>query len=225
MAVARATASGPGVMTKKNDPEGREQMTVSAQQVNELRKKTDAGVMECKKALEEAKGDITKAEDILRIRGQKKAESKVGRETKEGTILSYIHAGGKVGVLVELACETDFVAKNAQFQDLAKDVAMQIAAMKPKYVSREAIPADLLDKEKALFKEEAAKTGKPANVLDRIVDGKLEKWYEENCLIDQVFIKDDKVKIKDLIKAVVAKVGENITVRRFARFQVGEALQ
>ena len=197
-------------------------MSVNASLVNELRQKTNAGVMECKKALEEAKGDLAKAEDILRVRGQEKAAKKGDRVTKEGQIVSYIHSGGKIGVMLELNCETDFVARNAQFQELGRDIAMQIAAMAPKYLNRESVPADVLAKEQALQKEEAAKSGKPANVLDKIVQGKLEKWYEANCLIEMPYIKDDKLKIKDLITNTVAKVGENIGVRRFTRFAIGE---
>jgi elongation factor Ts len=199
-------------------------MAVSAQLVNELRQKTNAGVMECKKALEEAKGDLAKAEDLLRVRGQEKAAKKADRETKEGTIISYVHAGGKVGVLLELSCETDFVAKNQMFQDLARDIAMQVAAMKPKWAHREEVPADVVAKEHALFQEESAKTGKPAAVLEKIVTGRLDKWYSEHCLNEQVYIKDDKFKIKDLIQNTVAKLGENISIRRFARFQIGEAI-
>lgn len=200
-------------------------MAVNASLVNELRQKTNAGVMECKKALEEANGDLKKAEDILRVRGQEKAAKKGDRVTKEGQIVSYIHAGGKIGVMLELNCETDFVARNQQFQELGRDIAMQIAAMNPKFLTRESVPADVLAREQALQKEEAAKTGKPANVLDRIVQGKLEKWYEANCLIEMAYIKDDKLKIKDLITSTVAKVGENIGVRRFARFAIGETLE
>ena len=198
-------------------------MAVNATLVNELRQKTNAGVMECKKALEEAKGDLAKAEDLLRIRGQEKAAKKGDRETKEGQIFSYIH-GGKIGVLLELNCETDFVARNQAFQDLAKDIAMQIAAMNPKFLNREQVPAEVLEKEQALQKEEAAKSGKPANVLDKIVAGKLEKWYEGACLLDMLYIKDDKLKIKDLITKTIATCGENIGLRRFVRFQVGEQL-
>lgn len=196
-------------------------MSVNASLVNELRQKTNAGVMECKKALEEAKGDLTKAQEILARAGAAKAAKKADRETKEGQIFSYIH-GAKIGVLLELNCETDFVARNTAFQELAKDIAMQIAAMNPKYLNREQVPAEVLAKETAAQKEEAEKSGKPANVLEKIIAGKLEKWYESVCLLDQVFIKDDKVKIKDLITKTIATCGENIGLRRFTRFQVGE---
>lgn len=199
-------------------------MSVNASLVNELRQKTNAGVMECKKALEEAKGDLLKAEDILRIRGQEKAAKKGDRETKEGAIYSYIHQGGKIGVMLELNCETDFVARNPTFQDLAKDIAMQIAAMAPKYLNREQVHPDTLAKEQALQKEEAEKSGKPANVLEKIVAGKLEKWYESVCLLDMPYIKDDKFKIKDLITKTIATCGENVGLRRFVRFQIGEQL-
>ncbi|MBI4864760.1 MAG: translation elongation factor Ts [Candidatus Riflebacteria bacterium] len=197
-------------------------MAVSAQLVNELRKKTDAGVMECKKALEEANGDLAKAEDILRLRGQKKAEAKSEREIKEGTICSYVHAGAKIGVLLELGCETDFVARNQTFQDLARDIAMQIAAMKPRWATKEQVPQDVLDKELALFKEDAAKSGKPDALIEKIVQGRLEKWYAEFCLVEQPYIKEDKLKIRELIQNTVAKLGENISIRRFMRFQIGE---
>lgn len=200
-------------------------MSVNASLVNELRQKTNAGVMECKKALEEAKGDLGKAEEILRIRGQEKAGKKADRETKEGQIISYIHSGGKIGVLLELTCETDFVARNQAFQDVAKDIAMQIAAMNPRYLNRDAVPAAVLEKEQALQKEEAAKSGKPANVIEKIVTGKLEKYYEGVCLLDMPYIKDDKLKIKDLITATIAKVGENVGLRRFVRYQIGETLE
>jgi len=199
-------------------------MAVSAQIVNELRKKTDAGVMECKKALEETKGDLAKAEDILRLRGQKKAETKSDRVTKDGAICSYIHAGGKIGVLLELSCETDFVAKNQAFQELAREVAMQVAAMKPKWRTREDVPEELLAKETALFREDAGRSGKPDNVIEKIVQGRLEKFFSETCLVEQLFIKDDSKKVKELIQASIAKLGENITVRRFARFEIGEAI-
>lgn len=198
-------------------------MSVNASLVNELRQKTNAGVMECKKALEEAKGDLNKAQEILARQGAAKAAKKADRETKEGQIFSYIH-GSKIGVLLELNCETDFVARNAAFQELAKDIAMQVAAMNPKFLNREQVPADVLAKETAAQKEEAEKSGKPANVLEKIISGKLEKWYESVCLLDQVFIKDDKVKIKDLITKTIATCGENIGLRRFVRYQVGEQL-
>lgn len=198
-------------------------MSVNASLVNELRQKTNAGVMECKKALEEAKGDLNKAQEILARQGAAKAAKKADRETKEGQIFSYIH-GSKIGVLLELNCETDFVARNAAFQELAKDIAMQVAAMNPKFLNREQVPADVLAKETAAQKEEAEKSGKPANVLEKIIAGKLEKWYESVCLLDQVFIKDDKVKIKDLITKTIATCGENIGLRRFVRYQVGEQL-
>jgi elongation factor Ts len=201
-------------------------MAVSAQTVNELRKRTDAGVMDCKKALEESGGDLERAEELLRKRGIEKADKKAGRETKEGTVYSYIHAGSRVGVLLELSCETDFVAKNELFQTLAKDLAMQVAAMKPRWTTRETVPAAVVEEETALFKEEAARTGKEARFLEKIADGKMEKWYEAHCLADQGFIKDEKgkLKVKDLVQSAVAKLGENITIRRFARFEVGEVL-
>ena len=200
-------------------------MAVNATLVNELRQKTNAGVMECKKALEQANGDLAKAQEILARAMGEKAAKKADRETKEGLVFSYIHSGGKIGVMLELNCETDFVARNPVFQELAKDIAMQVAAMNPKYLNREAVPADVLAKEQAAQKEEAAKSGKPANVLEKIIAGKLEKWYEGVCLLEQPTIKDDKVKVRDLITNTVAKVGENIGLRRFVRFAIGEALE
>lgn len=197
---------------------------ISATIVKELREKTGAGMMECKKALEAAGGDMEKAIVFLREKGMATAQKKSGRTAKEGLVVSYIHAGGKIGVLVELNCETDFVARNEDFQSLAKDIAMQVAAVKPLYVKREDVPADVLQKEKDIYLAQAKASGKPEKIWDKIVEGKLEKFYEEVCLYDQPFIKDSSLKIKDLIVQAVSKIGENIQIRRFARFQVGEEL-
>jgi elongation factor Ts len=192
--------------------------------VKEIRDRTGAPFIDCKKALEEVAGDFDKAIEILKIKGVAKAAKKVGRETPEGTITSYIHAGGKIGVLVEINCETDFVARNDEFQAFAKEVAMQIAAGNPRYVSREFIPEEELSKEKEIMKAQVIESGKPANLADKIAEGKIEKFYEEVCLLDQVYIRDTKLKINDLLQALIAKIGENIKVRRFVRFQLGETL-
>jgi len=188
--------------------------------VQKLRQATGAGVLECKKALEQAKGDIEEAVKILRTKGMAQAEKKSARTTKQGLIASYVHMGGQLGVLVEVDCETDFVARNEDFQNLVHDLAMQIAAANPLYVKRDEIPAAVLEKEKEIASSQV--TGKPANVVEKIVTGKLEKYYEQFCLLDQVFIKDDKVKISELLKAAIARIGENIVVKRFVRFKLGE---
>ena len=195
---------------------------ITAQMVKELRERTGAGMMACKKALQETDGDIEKAIDKLREMGLASAAKKAGREAKEGKVASYIHAGGKIGVLVEVNCETDFVANTDEFNNLCKDIAMHIAAANPQYVSREEIPEEVLEKEKNIMKEQLRQQGKPENILDKIVEGKIEKFYEETCLLDQPFIKDDSMKVKDLIQNAIARMGENIIVRRFARFQIGE---
>ncbi len=195
---------------------------ITAQMVKELRERTGAGMMACKKALQETDGDIEKAIDKLREMGLASAAKKAGREAKEGKIASYIHAGGKIGVLVEVNCETDFVANTDEFNNLCKDIAMHIAAANPQYVSREEVPEEVLEKEKNIMKEQLRQQGKPENILDKIVEGKIEKFYEETCLLDQPFIKDDSVTVKDLIQNTIAKLGENIIVRRFTRFQIGE---
>ena len=197
---------------------------ITAQMVKEIRDRTGAPFIDCKKALEEVSGDFDKAIEILKIKGVAKASKKVGRETPEGTITSYVHAGGKIGVLVEINCETDFVARNEEFQTFAKEVAMQIAAGNPRYVGREDIPSTELEKEKEIMKAQVIESGKPENIADKIVEGKIEKFYEEVCLLDQTYIRDTKVKINDLLQALIAKIGENIRVRRFTRFQLGEPI-
>lgn len=197
---------------------------ISASVVKELREKTGAGMMECKKALEATGGDIEKAITFLREKGMATAQKKSGRTVKEGLVTSYIHAGGKIGVIVEVNCETDFVARNDDFKNLTKDIAMQIAAVKPLYVKREDVPADVLAKEKEIYLTQAKNSGKPEKIWDKIVEGKLEKYYEEVCLYDQPFIKDPNLKIKDLVIQAISKIGENIQIRRFARFQVGEEI-
>lgn len=192
--------------------------------VKELRQRTGAGIMDCKRALEENAGDLEKAIDHLRKKGLAKAAKKSGRVTKEGLVGSYIHAGGKIGVLVELNCETDFVARTEDFQKLLKDTAMQIAASNPLYLEREKVPTEVLEKEKQILRTQAVESGKPEKVVDRIVDGRMEKFFSEVCLLDQPFIKDPDRTVRDVLSASISKIGENITIRRFARYQVGEAL-
>ena len=202
-------------------------MSISATDVKVLREKTGAGMMDCKKALTESGGDMEKAIDILRKKGLSAAAKKSERIASEGLVGSYIHAGGKIGVLLEINCETDFVAKTDEFQQLVKDLSMHIAAANPSYIRREEVPADVLDREKEIYKDQARQSGKPENILDKITEGKLEKFYGDVCLVDQVFVKDPdgKLKIKDLITEKVAKIGENISIRRFVRFQLGEGLE
>lgn len=197
-------------------------MAIRAEQVKELREKTGAGMMECKKALSEANGDVSKAVTILRERGLAAAEKKAGRQTREGLVSSYIHAGGKLGVLVEVNCETDFVARTDDFQELVRDIAMQIAAANPLCVKREDVPEAELSRERDIYRKQAEGTGKPEQVIAKIVEGKLNKYYSEVTLYEQPFIKDPQITVQELIKAKIAKVKENITVRRFARFKVGE---
>ncbi len=196
-------------------------MSISMEMVQKLRQTTGAGVLECKKALEESKGVIDEAIKILRTKGIAQAEKKSTRTTSQGLVASYVHLGGQLGVLVEINCETDFVARTEDFKTLAHDVAMQIAAVNPLYVKRQDVPAEILDKEREIA--QAQVTGKPANVVEKIIEGKLEKYYEQFCLLDQPFIKDDKIKVSDYLKNTIAKLGENITVRRFARIKLGEA--
>lgn len=197
---------------------------INAQLVKELRERTGAGFMDCKKALEECNGDIEEAIVLLRKKGLAKAEKKAGRETADGLIGSYIHAGGKIGVLVEVNCETDFVARTADFQNLVKEIAMQIAAMNPKYVSVEDVPQEVLEREKEILREQAKASGKPDHVVEKVVEGKLKKFFEENCLLEQPYIRDQSMTVKELIAQAIAKLGENIRVRRFVRFQLNEPL-
>lgn len=197
---------------------------ITAQMVKELRDQTGAPFIDCKKALEETEGDNEKAVEILRIKGAAKASKKVGRETPEGLIHSYIHAGGKIGVMLEINCETDFVARNEEFQYLAKEIAMQIAASNPKYIDSNEIPEDVVAKEKETLKAQVIESGKKEEFADKIVEGKLNKFYEENCLLEQNYIRDPKVKVKDILNEHIGKIGENIVVRRFVRYQLGESL-
>jgi elongation factor Ts len=200
-------------------------MAISADQVKRLRETTGAGMMECKTALEEAAGDFEKAILVLRKKGMAAAVNKADRIASEGVVYSYLHPGGKVGVLVELNCETDFVAKMPEFQELAKDLAMHIAAMGPKYVRREEVPADILNQEREIYRAKAQASGKPANVIEKIIEGQLNKFYSEVCAYDQPFVKDDKLTVGQLITEKVAQIKENISLRRFSRFKVGEGLQ
>ena len=195
---------------------------VTAAQVKDLREKTGAPMMDCRSALTEAKGDIEQAVIVLRKKGMASAAKKASRAANEGAVGTYIHAGGKIGVLVEINCESDFVARTDDFQELLKDIAMHIAATDPRYVRREDVTAEDLEREKEIFRAQAAATGKPAPVVEKIVEGKMSKFYEEVCLLDQPFIKDQTIAIKDMIATKVGKLGENITVRRFARFKVGD---
>jgi elongation factor Ts len=197
-------------------------MAISAAEVKELRERTGAGMMECKKALEEADGNIEAAIDILRAKGSAKAAKRAERETREGAVGSYIHMGGKIGVMIELGCETDFVARTDQFQSLLKDLAMHIAAANPLAVSSDQIPADVIERERAVFREIVKNEGKPEAIHDKIVDGKLKKFFQDNALLDQQFVKDPDKTVKDLVTEVSTKTGENIVVRRFVRYALGE---
>ncbi len=195
---------------------------VSAKLVKELRDKSGAGFMECKKALVDAGGDLAAAEVALRKRGVAIAQKKSGRAANEGVIGSYIHAGAKLGVLVEVNCESDFVARTDDFQQLVKDIAMQIAAADPQYITREQVPAEIVDKERQIQRDRALQEGKPERVVDRIVDGRMGKFYEEIVLVDQPFVKDPSATIGNLLQTTIAKLGENMAIRRFQRFKVGE---
>lgn len=195
---------------------------ISADLVKQLRDKTGAGMMECKAALTEANGNIEEALTLLRKRGLAQAAKKTGRSTDQGLVGHYIHMGGKIGVLVEVNCESDFVARTDDFQALVKEIAMHIAAASPTYVRREDVPADVLEREKDVYRAQMASSGKPANVIDKIVEGKLNSFYEQACLLDQPSIRDPKVTIGQMVTAAIAKLGENISVARFARFKVGE---
>ena len=198
---------------------------ITASMVKELREKSGAPMMDCKKALTEANGDLEQAIVVLRKRGMASAAKKATRSTSEGVVTSYIHAGGKIGVLLEVNCESDFVARTAEFQGLVHDIAMHIAAVDPRYVRKEDVTAADMEREKDIFRAQAASTGKPPAVIEKIVEGKMSKFYEEVCLLEQPFIKEQSVTITQLIAAVIGKLGENITVRRYARFKVGEATE
>ena len=195
---------------------------VSAAMVKQLREKTGAGMMDCKEALAECEGDVSKAVDFLRKKGLATAAKRAGRAMSEGVVASYIHMGGKLGTIVEVNCETDFVAKNEDFIEFAKNIAMHVAATNPVGIKAEDVPQEIIDKEKEIYRAQALETGKPENILDKIAEGKLKKFFKENCLLNQPYVRDPNVTISDLINGMIAKIGENITIKRFARFQVGE---
>jgi elongation factor Ts len=196
---------------------------ISAGLVKELRSKTGAGIMDCKEALATCEGDIEKAVDFLRKKGLATAKKRAGRATSEGVVQSYIHMGGKIGVLVEVNCETDFVAKTDDFLDFAKNISMQIAATNPAGIQPEDVPQDVIEREKDIYRSQALETGKPEKIVDKIVEGKMKKYFTENCLLNQAYVKNPDITIADLINEVVAKIGESISIKRFARFQVGES--
>jgi len=200
-------------------------MSVSASMVKELREKTGAGILDCRKALIENEGQIEAAIDWLRAKGVAKAAKKSGRAATEGTVLSYIHGGGSLGVLLELNCETDFVSRGDDFQGLAKDIAMHIAASSPQWVAQADVPAAVIERETAIFIQQAVEAGKPPNIAEKMVGGKLKKFYAENCLLEQAFVKDEDKTIEQLVTDFVAKSGENVKVRRFIRWKLGEGLE
>jgi elongation factor Ts len=200
-------------------------MEITAANVKDLREKTGAGMMDCKNALVEAKGDMEGAIVVLRKKGLASAQKKATRIAAEGMIGHYIHAGGKLGVLLEVNCETDFAARSADFQALVKDIAMHIAAQNPLYVRREDVPAEELNKEKEIYKDQARASGKPEHIIDKIAEGKLESYYQMSCLYDQAFVKDPNLTVEQLINNAVGKIGENIRVRRFTRYKTGEGLE
>lgn len=197
-------------------------MEITAAVVKELREKTGAGMMECKKALGETAGDLDKAIDYLRQKGLAAAAKKADRVAADGAVGAYVHPGGKIGVLVEINCETDFVARTTEFQALLKDIAMQVAAANPRYVRREEVSAEEFEKEKSIYRQQALETGKPEKVVDKIVEGKMERFFSDVCLLEQSFIKDPDKKVTDIMNEAIARLGENIQVRRFARYLLGE---
>jgi elongation factor Ts len=197
-------------------------MEITADKVKELRERTGIGMMECKSALSECGCDMDKAIEILRKKGHARAEAKASRAAKEGLVGSYIHMNGRIGVLIEVNCESDFVARNCEFQELVKELGMQIAAAKPRYISSSDVPEDLVAKEKEIIKAQLGDMKKPPEIMEKIVQGKLGKFFEEICLLDQPYIREDKIKVRDLISRLVAKMGENIKVGRFARYEIGQ---
>ncbi|MGI6097761.1 MAG: translation elongation factor Ts [Dethiobacteria bacterium] len=198
---------------------------ISAKQVKELRDITGAGMMDCKKALQAAGGDLEKAQKILREKGLAKAAKKGSRTASEGIIDSYIHLGGKIGVLIEVNCETDFVARNEEFRSFVRDLCLHIAATNPVYLTREQVPTDVIEKEKEILKKQALNEGKPEKIVEKIVDGRMEKFYAENCLMEQPFVKDPDITIEKLLMEKIAKIGENIVIRRYVRFELGEEME
>lgn len=199
-------------------------MEISIELVKDLRQRTGAGIVDCKAALQEAGGSIEAAIDYLRKKGLATAAKKAGRIATDGLVASYIHAGGKMGVLVEINCETDFVAKTGDFQEFVKNMAMHIAAANPQFIRREDVPPDVLEKEREIYRTQALDSGKPEKVIDKIVEGKLERFYSETCLLEQTYIRDSDVTVKEVLDGMIGKLGENIAIRRFARFQLGEGL-
>lgn len=197
-------------------------MDITAEQVKELREKTGVGIMDCKKALAECEGDLEKAVDHLRKKGIATAKKRGGRTVSEGQVASYIHAGGKIGVLVEINCETDFTGKSDDFSEFARNIAMHIAATNPIAVDRESVPEDILARERDIYATQAKESGKPEKIIEKIVDGKMNKFYSEACLLEQPYVKNPDITIQDLLNEMIAKTGENIVMRRFARFQLGE---
>ena len=199
-------------------------MEISTEMVKDLRQRTGAGIIDCKAALHEAKGDMEGAIEYLRRKGLATAAKKAGRIATDGLVSSYIHAGGKMGVLVEVNCETDFVARTEDFQGFVKNIAMHVAAANPQYIRREDVPAEVIEKEKRIYRDQARDSGKPEKVIDKIVEGKLDRFFSEACLLEQTFIRDSDLTVREVLEATIAKVGENISIRRFARFQLGEGL-
>jgi len=199
-------------------------MEISLELVKDLRQRTGAGIVDCKTALQQAGGNIEAAIEYLRKKGLATAAKKAGRIAADGLVASYIHAGGKMGVLVEINCETDFVAKTEDFQSFVKNMAMHIAAANPQFIKREDVPQEVLDKEREIYRTQALDSGKPAKVIDKIVEGKLERFYSEVCLLEQTYIKDSDLSVKEVLDGMIGKIGENIAIRRFARFQLGEGL-
>ncbi len=200
-------------------------MQITAAMVKELRERTGAGMMDCKNALVDTQGDLEKAIDELRAKGLAQAAKKAGRVASEGVVTSYIHAGGRIGVLVEVNCETDFVAKTPEYKQLAYDIAMQIAASNPAYIKREDIPEAILDRERQVLRAQALEEGKPEKIIEKMIEGRIEKYFKENCLLEQPFIKDLEKTVEELIHENIARIGENINVRRFARYEVGEGIE
>jgi elongation factor Ts len=200
-------------------------MDISADAVKKLREKTGVGLMDCKEALKQSNGDMEKAMDFLREKGLAKLQKRMGRVASEGSIVSYIHTGGKIGAIVEVNCETDFVANTKEFQEFARDIAMQVTASNPLYVKREDVPQDIIDKEKEIYKKQALESGKPEKIVEKIAEGKLEKFYQEICLVEQSYIKNSDITVKELMEELIVKMGEKLLINRFVRFQLGETIE
>jgi elongation factor Ts len=200
-------------------------MDISADAVKKLREKTGVGLMDCKEALKQSNGDMEKAMDFLREKGLAKLQKRMGRVASEGSIVSYIHTGGKIGAMVEVNCETDFVANTKEFQEFARDIAMQITASNPLYVKREDVPQDMIEKEKEIYKKQALESGKPEKIVDKIAEGKLGKFYQEICLVEQSYIKNPDITVKELMEELIVKMGEKLLINRFIRFQLGETIE